>query len=191
MTRRLIIIALAAITCGCKGETKTVPDQKTVDELDVCQKNLAEKDKLIKELQATNASMMRDKTTAGEIVVSIEGDALTIKRNVGGSGGGPAIDDKQAAAATKEFIGVVAKSRGAIQKCYEQALKKDQTLQARTVTLTVSASFAQTGEYRDSSFSPSISDAFDRCMKTVASHWTLPQNLPVTTFRERVSLTPS
>ena len=53
------------------------------------------------------------------------------------------IDDKAAAAASKKFIDVVEKSRGAIQKCYEQALKKNTGLQATTITLTVTASFAQ------------------------------------------------
>jgi hypothetical protein len=195
MTRRLIGIALGTLVSvgvtACKGETKTVADPQTVQDLDVCQKNIIEKDKLIKELQATNAELMRDKTAAGDIVVSIEGNVLTVKRNVGGGGGGPPLDDKQAAAASKEFIDVVAKSRGAIQKCYEQALKKDQSLQARTVTLTVSASFAQSGQYRDASFSPSLGDTFDRCMKTIASKWALPQNSPAMTFRAPVSLTPS
>jgi hypothetical protein len=43
------------------------------------------------------------------------------------------LDDKVAKEASKQFIDVVGKSRGAIQKCYEQALKKDTSLQAKTV----------------------------------------------------------
>ena len=128
-----------------------------------------------------------------EVVVAIEGNALTVKAGGGGGGGTatPPVDQKAAAAGTKEFLDVVAKSRGAIQKCYEQALKKNANLQAKTVTLTVSASFSQAGQYRDSSFAPSLGDTFDNCIKTVASKWQLPTNSPAMTFKAQVSLTPS
>src|SRR3569832_252159 len=101
------------------------------------------------------------------------------------------LDDKVVGAASKEFLNVVERSRGAIQKCYEQALKKNTGLQAKTVTLTVQASFAGSGAYKDSSFSPSLGDTFDQCIKTVASKWVLPQNSPAMNFKAQVSLTPS
>ena len=101
------------------------------------------------------------------------------------------IDDKATAAASKEFLDVVAKSRGAIQKCYEQALKKNTGLQAKTITLSVSASFSNAGAYKSASFSPSLGDTFDNCIKTVASKWQLPANSPAMTFKAQVSLTPS
>ncbi len=122
--------------------------------------------------------------------MSIEGTALTVRPGKPGEPARP-LDDKAAGEASKQFIDVVAKSRGAIQKCYEQALKKDTGLQARTITLTVSASFSQAGGYKSSSFSPSLGDAFDTCIKTVASKWALPQNSPAMTFKAQVSLTPS
>src|SRR5262249_961319 len=137
-----------------------------------------------------NARLMREKGSGAEIVVTIEGNALTVKPPKPGEAPRP-IDDKVTAEASKEFLDVVAKSRGAIQKCYEQALKKNTGLQSRTVTLTVSASFSQSGAYRDSAFSPSLGDTFDNCIKTVASRWALPQNAPAMTFKAQVSLTPS
>jgi hypothetical protein len=85
----------------------------------------------------------------------------------------------------------VQKSRGAIQKCYEQALKKDTSLQARTVTLNVSASFSAAGQFQRTSFSPVISEAFDGCMRTVAGKWQLPAAAQGMTFKAQVSLTPS
>jgi len=99
--------------------------------------------------------------------------------------------DEATAAASQEFLDLVAKSRGAIQKCYTLALKKRSDLQARTITLTVSATFAQSGAYHDASFSPSLGDVFDSCMKTLAAKWALPANSPAMTFRAPVSLTPS
>ncbi len=86
---------------------------------------------------------------------------------------------------------LLSKSRGAIQKCYEQALKKDTNLQARTVTLNVSASFVPGGQFQRLSFTPVISEAFDQCMQGVAGKWSLPTLAQGMTFKAQVSLTPS
>ena len=192
MTRNSNVILTAVLVLGgvgCKGETVVKDNPDTVRDLDTCKKTVAEKDKLITALQEENARLARN-GSGGEIVVAIEGNALTVRPPGPGQAPHP-IDDKVAAAASKEFLDVVAKSRGAIQKCYEQALKKNANLQAKTVTLTVSASFSQAGQYRDSSFAPSLGDTFDNCIKTVASKWALPTNSPAMTFKAQVSLTPS
>jgi hypothetical protein len=72
-------------------------------------------------------------------------------------------------------------------------LKKDTALQARTVTLTVSATFTGQGAYQSSSFNATqnLGDTFDSCMKTIAQKWTLSQNSQAMTFKAQVSLTPS
>jgi hypothetical protein len=189
MTRNSIVILLGVLAIGCKGETVVKDNPDTLTALDVCKKTVEEKNKLITALQEEAA---RTQPGGGEIVVAIEGNALTVKANgTGGGGGVPMIPDKVAAAASKEFLDVVAKSRGAIQKCYEQALKKNQGLQGRTITLTVSASFSNAGAFQSSSFSPSLGDVFDACIKTVAGKWALPANSPAMTFKAQVSLTPS
>jgi hypothetical protein len=174
---------------GCKGETVVKPDPQTKADLDACLASKTEKDKLCKSLEDENARLMREQGSGAEIVVAIEGTALTVKP--GRPGEVRPIDDKAAGEASRQFIDVVAKSRGAIQKCYEQALKKDTSLQARTVTLTVSASFSEAGAYKNASFAPSLGDSFDACMKTLASKWSLPQSSPAMTFRTQVALTPS
>jgi hypothetical protein len=189
MTRTLIVAVSAMFAIGCKGETVVRDNPDTIRDLDVCKKTLDEKNKLITAVQDENARLMRQGATGGEIVVAIEGNLFTVKP--GPPGQARPIDDKAAAAASKEFYDVVAKSRGAIQKCYEQALKRNSGLQARTITLTVSASFSQAGAYQSSSFSPSLGDTFDTCIKTVASKWQLPANSPAMTFKAQVSLTPS
>lgn len=194
MTRSLLVISLATLfafgtTSACKGEKVIQPDPQTKADLEQCLKDKAEKDKLIKAEEDENARLMREKGSGAEIVVSIEGNALTVKPGLPGEY--RPIDDKAAGAASKEFISMVEKSRGAIQKCYEQALKKNTGLQARTVTLSVSASFAPTGQYKSSNFAPSLGDTFDACIRTVASKWSLPSSSPVTTFKAQFSLTPS
>lgn len=187
MRTPILVFLLAA---GCKGETVVKPDPQTLSDLEACKGSLAEKDKRIAQLQDDNVKL-QGKGSANEIVVVIEGNALTVKPGSGGGNFTPPVDDKVAAAASKEFLNVVAKSRGAIQKCYEQALKKGAASQAKTITLTVEASFTTSGQFRDSSFSPSLGDAFDSCIKTVAGKWQLPQNSPAMTFKAQVSLTPS
>ncbi len=173
---------------GCKGDTVTKPDPATQTALDACLEAKKEKDKLIASLQEEN-TRLQTKQTSAEIVVTIEGNALTVKP--GKPGEVRPIDDAAAATASKEFIDVVRKSRGAIQKCYEQALKKTTGLQTKTVTLTVSASFANSGSYKNASFSPSLGDTFDTCIRAVAAKWVLPVNSPAMTFQTQVSLTPS
>jgi hypothetical protein len=194
MTRTSIVTSVAALmmalgtTSGCKGDKVVQPDPKTQADLDQCLKNKAEKDKLIKDEEGEIARLMREKSSGAEIVVSIEGTALTVKP---GAPGEVRPDDKMVGEASKEFLNVVAKSRSAIQKCYEQALKKNTGLQAKTVTLSVSASFAPSGQFKSSNFAPSLGESFDQCIRTVASKWVLPTNSPAMTFKAQVSLTPS
>src|ERR1043166_7087510 len=191
MTRTLITTLALAVTlaAGCKGEKVIQPDPQTKADLEQCLRDKAEKDKLNKALGDENANLMREKTSGAEIVVSIEGNALTVKP--GQPGEVHPLDDKVVGEASKEFLNVVAKSRGAIQKCYEQALKKNTGLQAKTVTLSVSASFAPSGQFKSSNFAPSLGDTFDNCIRTVASKWVLPNTSPAMTFKAQVSLTPS
>lgn len=194
MSRHPILLSLVPLLAlgalgACKGETVIKPDPQTQTDLDNCKKSLAEKDKLIKAEEDENARLMREKGQGGEIVVAIEGNVLTVKP--GKPGEVHPIDDKVAKEASQQFLAVVGKSRGEIQRCYEQALKKDTALQAKTVTLTVSASFGQAGTFQGMSSAPSLGDTFDKCLKTVASKWTLPQTSPAMTFKAPVSLTPS
>jgi hypothetical protein len=193
MSQRLaIVLSLSCLAAaGCKGETKTIVDQQTKSDLDACHKNAEEKDKLVKAVQDENDYLRahQGSGSGGEITVVIEGNALTIKP--GGPALNPPVDQKAAVAASGQFLDLVNKSRGAIQKCYEGALKKNTNIQAKTITLTINASFATTGAYKDSSFSPSLDNAFDTCIKTVATHWAMPQNLPLLNFKAQVSLTPS
>ena len=192
MTRTVLVIASIVwiASAGCKGETKTQIDPRTQSDLDNCNKNYDEQKKLVADLQRENSDLQKNKSVAGDIVVTIEGNALTIKRNMA-TAGNQTIDPKIATAATRQFLDTIEKSKGAIQKCYELALKKDSSLQSRSVTVTVQASFAQSGQNRDSQVSPSLGPTFDNCMKTVASKWTVQQNPPVNVFRAPVSLNPS
>lgn len=186
----IAILLPAALALGCKGETVVKDNPDTLRDLDVCKKTLEESKKLAQALQDENARLMRG-SGGSEILVTIEGNMMTVRPAKPGEV--RPVDDKVIAAASKQFEDLVHKSRGAIQKCYEQVLKKDTNLQSRTVTLTVSASFSNVGAYQSSSFhaTQDLGDTFDSCMKTIAQKWQLPQNSQAMTFKAQVSLTPS
>jgi len=186
------IVSATAVLGACKGETVIKKDPQTEADLAQCNKDKQALTDYKKQLEASNIELQNKQGSgsAGEIVVSIEGTALKVKPAGPGEPAHP-IDDKAAAAASKEFLDLVARSRGSIQKCYEQALKKNTGLQAKTVTLTVSASFSNAGAFRSSSFAPSLGEAFDSCMQSIAAKWTLPTNSQAMTFKAQVSLTPS
>jgi hypothetical protein len=173
---------------ACKGDTVVKIDPKTQTELDNCNTVVGDQKKLIATLQEEN-TRLQTKQTSAEVLVKIEGTALTVQP--GKPGEVRPIDDKAAAAASKEFIDVVRKSKGSIQKCYEQALKKSSGLQNKPITLVVSASFANSGSYKNASFSPSLGDTFDACIRAVATKWVLPTNSPAMTFQAQVALTPT
>ena len=187
-----LLTAVAFIT-GCKGDTKYVDKPETLAQLQNCNTQLAEKDKLIKLDADRIAELERGAAQPGEFVVTIEGDALQIKPGHGTNGGGGGkIDDETAKMFSADFLSQVQKSRGAIQKCYEQALKNNTGLQARTVTLKLSASFAATGSFQRTSFNPSLGDTFDNCLRGVAGKWKLSKPAPqAMTFQAQVSLVPA
>ncbi len=183
-----------ALLAGCKGDTVVKDNPKTLDELARLKANSDEQGKLIKDLEAEKARCMGLGSGAppapGEISVVIENDILTVRPPKPGEPPHP-VDDKTIGLAVTQFVNLVAKSKGSIQKCYEQALRKDTSLQARSVRLMVSASFQPNGTYKSASFSPSLGETFDACMKTIAAKWVLPAGVPTMPFRAPVSLTPS
>ena len=181
-----------ALGAGCKKTTyKDTP--QTLEKLASLEGQLKDKDIYIQKLRDENANLQRDGVTPGENewVFTINGDVLVLTSKPSKGGGGGPIDDATATAMSEQFIGQVSKARGSIQKCYEQALKKSTGLQARTVNLKLSASFAASGKFSRVSFSPDLPEAFDTCLRTVASKWTMPAAKSTMTFQANVKLTPT
>src|SRR4051812_49879512 len=97
-----LLVALAAVAGGCKGETKQVDNPQTLDDLKKCEQAKKQKDELITSLTNEKPQWMRNQgQTGGEIVVTIEGNALTVKASP--SGGTPPIHPRLARAASNEF----------------------------------------------------------------------------------------
>jgi hypothetical protein len=180
-------LALVSSLLGCKTKEVIKPDPDTVKQLTDCKRDKDEKDKLIAMLQDENAKLQVHKG-GGDIVVTIEGGNVTVRA---GQPGTLPVDERVAAAGAQEFLGIVEKSRGSIQKCYEQALKKSSGLQSQEVSLTVYATFAPSGTVTTSSSAPSLGEPFDGCFKQVAQKWTVKGSTSATTYRSVVQLKPS
>ena len=180
------------IAPACKGETEFKDKPETLEAIEKYKGDAAEKDSYIKQLEAKIYDLEKSQTRDDdEIVVAIVGDTIEIQKgkDKGPSArkGGPVAKDEDL---YKEFIAHVRKSRGSIQRCYTNALKKDSSLQGRETTLKVSVNFKADGSAGKATFSPRISDAFDTCMKAVTKRWTLTGTSQAITFQQPVTLSP-
>lgn len=88
------------------------------------------------------------------------------------------------------FVKSLKKSRGAIKKCYQSALKKNSALSARTVTLNIGVDYRTNGKVKNANFSPRVSKQFNQCMDSVAKNWTLPAMPRAVSFNYKQTLTP-
>lgn len=187
----VILTAAAVLAAGCSGKTEVRDNPDTLAKLKSCETERDNKASLIKQYEDQIAQLQRATPAGGEILVTIEGTALSVKPHTGGGTGPAPIDDATAAKQSQAFLDLVSRSRGAIQKCYEQALKKNSALQARSISLKLSASFSAAGDFARSSFNPSLGDVFDTCMRTVAGKWKMPAAPAPMTFQANVSLSPT
>ena len=191
MTRVFALLCLAAPAWSCSTKTEIKPDPQTKADLDACRGAAKAKAEHIALLEKENADL---KLHQGDgVVVTIEGDVLTIK-----AGKGPHVaanpDDPKGNAADAQlydaFVKAVKRSRPAVQKCYQSALKKNTALQARTVQLTIRVDYKTSGVVSGATFDPRISTDFDKCMTTVTGNWKLPAAPRKVTFDTKMSLTP-
>lgn len=189
----LLLLAIAVSGAGCKAKVEYKDRQETLDRLADLEKAVKDKDALINQLN-------RKVVEGGGVVVSMEGPkdngepgAIMEIHGGGLHGGGSHGGGGNAAADTKiyeAFIKQIAQSRGSMQKCYENALKKRSDLQARTVTLNIKVDYRSSGKVSGAHFNPRISDGFNRCMRVVADRWSLPKMPRVASFNYRTRLVP-
>jgi hypothetical protein len=189
MMKWLPVCALAAALVGCKGEVKIQDSPQTLKALEDCQQGRTDKDKYVKELEARLFDLEQKGGADSEVVVTITGDTLTISGQGpgGGGGGGGGAPDQEL---FESFVKQVQQARGSMQRCYQNALKKDTGLQARTMTMNVQVRFTPAGKVSQASFSPRISDSFDSCMSTVARRWKLDGTSGPIVFKQPITLTP-
>jgi hypothetical protein len=193
MKRTLLVLALASAlphATACRGDAKVEDKPETLQSLQSCRDSVTEKDKYIKDLEA-RVYDLQQKSENAEVVVTIAGDEMTVtpaKDNQGNDKPpGPTVPDEEL---YKSFVDQVQKSRGSIQRCYTNALKKDSGLQVRTVTLKIQVRFKADGSASKSTFTPNISESFDTCMDSVTKKWKLASMNSSITFQQPVTLSP-
>lgn len=184
-----VLISLCLALCACKGETKIQDSPETLRDLDDCRQNRMEKDKYIKQLEERLAEHQL-KEANEELVVTIEGNNITIK----GKDGSPPPTTVSGRAPKRShitsFVKQVQGSRGQMQRCYQNALKKDSSLQVRSVNMNIQVRFTATGKVGKATFRPSISNSFAQCMSTVAKKWQVPGAPSGVVFQQPITLTP-
>jgi hypothetical protein len=186
------IAALLVAVTACKGATVVKDNPEIASKLTACDVKSAEKDKVIVDYEAQLAKLKLASGGSTDFTIVLEGDALTIKSRPASGGSTPPVDDKVAIELSQKFIDMVRKSRGSIQKCYEGALKKNSSLQARTISMTVTAKYGSAGDVSKASFRPdTLGTAFDSCMQGVAKNWKLPATAAAMSFQSTVTLSPS
>jgi hypothetical protein len=183
------VVAALALT-GCKGETKEIDRPETLEQLKDYEERLKDKDELIADL---NARLGEADLAGGDaVLVQVEGDVLTISGAPGPNqrkGGGPSVkvDDEKL---YKAFLSAIRLSKGAMQRCYQNALKKHPDLQAGKTTVTVRVEFAPTGKSTGASVNPRVDADFAACMSGVARTLTIPAAPIPVNFEAQVELTP-
>jgi hypothetical protein len=183
------LLGCLGFLAACKGETVVRDSPAVLAKLESCTRSLAEKDSL-KQAYEKRIAELEMQQSGQAVTVTFEGDLFSVKTTKS-AGNAPPVDEKVAAKLSEDFFKQVAGARGAIQKCYEQALKKNSGLQARTVTLRLSAKFAPSGEFQNLQFTPSLGETFGSCLQSVASKWHIGSGNQSMTFVAPVSLTPA
>lgn len=189
------VLLMAMSGAGCGNKTKIEDNPETVEHLNQCEANLVEKAEYINSLNERITTLESGGSTAGAegpVVVNIEGQAMTIT----GKDRGPhkRSGDSKGSAKDAElysaFVGQLKRSRGAIKKCYQHALKKNAALSARTVTLNIGVDYRTNGKVKTAQFTPRVSPQFNQCMDGVAQKWTLPGMPRAVSFNYKQTLTP-
>lgn len=188
-----LVLMLAG--AGCKGKTVEKDSPETLNTLKMCEANLQEKvayintlNERITELESAGTGASTDDAV---VVVNIEGEAMVVTSGKGPNGRtGDATGNAKDTELYEAFVAQLKRSRGAIKKCYQAALKKNSALSAKSITLKIGVDYKTSGQVKAAHFSPTVSDQFEKCMDGVASNWTLPAMPRSVTFNYNQTLTP-
>jgi hypothetical protein len=192
MTYRLALLVSLISVGGCGEKTKIKDNPETKRQLELCQASLDDKKRYIETLERDKTALALKPTGEEVVLVQIDGDLLSVKQGRGpnersGSSRGNADDTKLYEA----FVSSVRGSSGALQKCYQNALKKNSALEVRPITLTMTVSVRPSGTVSGVRLSRSISDTFNECIAAVSQRWKLPPfGGPSVTFETNLKLTP-
>lgn len=190
----IAVLAVAGPACSSKSVEKDSPE--TLAKLADYERAIRDKDALIRQLSA------RVDELDEAVVIKMEGPSedgspgpiveITGRgphaRAAAAAPGAPA--DKDDVAIYEAFVSRVEGSLGGIRKCYEGALKRRSDLGAKSVMLTISVKYFNTGKVARARFSPPITPDFDSCVGAIARTWTLDGLPEAVSFNYRTRLKP-
>lgn len=167
---------MLVVAAGCKSKAVEKDSAETIARLADYERAIADKDTLIKQLNAQIAGL------GDSVVVTLEGReadgtpgpiAEISGRGPHARSGDPGSEPNPSDVEVyKAFIARVDGSHGRMRKCYEAALKKSSDLQAKSVTMVIRVKLFTTGRVGAVTFQPEISPDFVRCASAVAQGWT-------------------
>jgi hypothetical protein len=180
---------------GCKGKTTVKDNPETVDKLTTCETKLKDKIEYINTLNEQITKLESGGASADgapTVVVQIDGDIMNIVagKGKGPNGHGDSKGNAKDAELYEAFVASVKRSRGAIKKCYQSALKKNSALASRSITLNIGVNYSTSGNVKNARFSPRVSEQFNMCMDGVAKKWKLPAMPQAVAFNYKQTLTP-
>jgi hypothetical protein len=188
MKRWLVGALLTALVtaAGCKGETVYKDSAETISRMETCENKVEQQANYIKQLEG-QVTELKAKATGDELFVTMEG-VLEIRSASGGSRKPP--PDVDVTEQAKAFQNHVKLARGSVKRCYQNALKKDSSLTASIITVTVKVSYGKDGKVSRVGLSRPVSDVFSSCLKGVADDWKIPPAPKSLTFSQSFELTP-
>ncbi len=194
IVRSIWVLGAGALVVACSQEAEVVDDPETLDRLERCETARAEHAEYIAELE----ERLADLEMARQDGVTADDDEDEDESSDGGGGTSAPRGSGGAAAATtaldeelyENFVDQTQRSRQAITRCYQNTLKNDPSLQARTIRMQIEVDYDAGGAVQGASFSPQVSPEFDTCMQAVVDNWELPATTSPVTFTREVTLTP-
>lgn len=194
--KRIVMSSMLLLAfASCKGETIVKDNPQTVERLNKCESNLKAKVEYINTLSSRNNDLESGASdNEAGVVIAIEGEIVKItagkSKGPNSNGSSDVKGTAKDAELYKAFVAQVRRSRGAIKKCYQHALKKNSALSSRTVSLTIGVAYRTSGAVRKATFSPRVSEQFNQCMKGVATKWKVPAMPRSISFSYKQTLTP-
>lgn len=152
-----------------------------------CQKDLAEakssRDSLKKQLAVALANPGKLQLNDPEIIELVA--SARKERGAGGEFGQGDLNPKEASA-------IVMRGAGALQQCYERALKRNAGLQMRAgLGVTLGITVKPMGQVDGVEVSPSVDADMTKCIKTTISRWKFPAfKGQAVTIEQKLTLTP-
>jgi len=167
----VVLGVVAAAGCGKKGgDGKKV--QELATKLDECTVDLS-KTKVLNDTCQKDLVSAQGSVDTSTVTVKVVGDVLTLeaRKSSGGHTTPPEYTSEEAQVVYAAAIRVIRDNRGAIQACYDRALKQDNSLANQTIKATLDFTVSSKGEISKASVQPKIGKSFNDCVITNMKGW--------------------